>query len=166
MKKIIAVLLIALLALGSVALAEENAAVANPWTECDAQTLLDTLGFGFTLPEDAENAAYRMNAELSLAEVDVTWQEMAYTARMQPTDAFEDISGLYYVWTYEEACEIGGREGSMLRGYDEGMTIDLCLFYDAAPGMMYSISASGEDLDGFDITAAAEAIFAPVQGDA
>ena len=166
MKKFVAVLLIALLSLGAVALAEESAAVANPWTECDAQTMLDTLGFAINLPEDAENATYRMNTELSLAEVDFTWQDMAYTARMQPTDAFEDISGLYYVWAYEEAIEIGGCEGSILRGYDEGLTIDLCLFYDVVPGLMYSVSASGEDLDGFDITAAAQAIYAPVQTEA
>jgi hypothetical protein len=40
------------------------------------------------------------------------------------------------------------------------------LWFDAAPGLMYSLSAVGADLNGLDPLAVAEQIFVPMQGDA
>ena len=49
------------------------------------------------------------------------------------------------------------------RVFDEDATVDLCLWFDAVPGIAYSVTASGHDLDGFDITASAYRLFLPAQ---
>ena len=90
---------------------------------------------------------------------------MEYTARIKSADAFEDISGLYYDWADELPCVIGRCDGVCRRAItDDGMT-DVCLWYDALPGLMYSVSASGADLNGFDIQAAAEQVYLPMQAE-
>jgi hypothetical protein len=40
------------------------------------------------------------------------------------------------------------------------------LWYDAAPGLMYSLSAVGNDLNGLDLPVLADQIYIPVQGNA
>ena len=161
MKKFLAVILVLLLA-GS-AMAEVG--MANPWVETDADGVMQAVGVTFGVPEGAENVVYRVLEAEHLAEMDFSWYDMEYTARIKPTDAIEDISGVYCEWSQEDFCEIGGIEGTMYRGQDGDQTVDLCLWYDVVPGLMYSVSAAGPDLDGFDITAAAEQVYVPAQGD-
>ncbi len=154
------------LALCAAAGCEASVGMANPWREVTAEELMQVLGFEFGIPEGAENIRYAIIEDEGLAEMCFTWYEMDYTARMKATAEFEDISGLYYdVWDYEDDCTVGYCEGRVMRAHDDAGMVDLCLWYDVAPGLMYSVSASGSDLDGFDIQAAAEALFAPLQGD-
>ena len=40
------------------------------------------------------------------------------------------------------------------------------MWYDIVPGVMYSLSVYSTDLDGLDLTAVAEQVYVPVQGDA
>ena len=56
--------------------------------------------------------------------------------------------------------EINGEE---LNEEDDAM---VTLWYDAAPGLMYSLSAAGNDLNGLDLTVLADQIYIPVQGNA
>ena len=44
--------------------------------------------------------------------------------------------------------------------------VELCLWYDQAPGLMYSLSVSTTELDGLDLVAVAEVVYSPMQGDA
>ena len=44
--------------------------------------------------------------------------------------------------------------------------VELCLWYDLAPGLMYSLSVYTTDLDGLDLIAVAEMVYKPMQGDA
>lgn len=147
---------------------EVAAGISNPWTDTTADGLMEALGLEFTVPEGAENVCFRMLKDESLAEMDFDLDGMTYTARIQPDAEWTDISGMYYEWeNTQEDITIGGRPAWEGRATDGEDTADLCLWFDAVPGLMYSLGTVGEgDLDGFDLTAIAEQIFTPVQGDA
>lgn len=52
----------------------------------------------------------------------------------------------------------------MKRHKGENESVDVCIWYDVVPGYVYSLSTRGADLDGFDITAIAEQVYKPMQG--
>ena len=168
MKKLIPIIL-AILMLCCAALAEAPVTgVPNPWTETTAEGLIEALGLEFNVPEGAENVAFRMLKDETLAEMEFDLDGMTYTARIQPAVEWTDISGMYYEWENTlDDITIGGRPAWEGRAADGDDTADLCLWFDIVPGLMYSLGTVGEgDLDGFDITAIAEQIYVPVQGDA
>lgn len=144
------------------------AAMANPWTETTADGLMEKLGLEFAVPDGAENVSFRMLEAENLAEMEFDLDGMRYTARIQPAAEWTDISGMYYEWENTmEDFTIGNCPAWEGRAADGGDTADLCLWFDAAPGLMYSLGTVGEgDLDGFDLTAVAGQIYAPVQGGA
>jgi len=157
MKKLIVAMLIAAL-LAACAFAEE-AGIANPWRETDPEELRQVYGYGFAIPEDAEDISWLIKDELQMAEMRFYIDEAALSARVAAMDP-EDISGMYYDrWDVEEPCLIDGCEGTLRRVTDEGMTIDVCLWYDPEQGMTWSLTAEDDDLDGFDITAVAEQLY-------
>lgn len=139
--------------------------VANPWRETDADGVFHLVGARFGVPEGAEDLAWYALETEDLAEFQFVWYGMEYNARMKRTDGFEDISGMYFEWGGDEACLVNGCEGVTRRAYDEGNTADLCLWYDAEAGVMYSVSTIGKDLDGFDILACAGQLYLPARGD-
>ncbi len=156
----------ALVALWALALvgASAEVGIANPWTETTAEGAMEALGLELGVPEGATDVSWRMLEEEQLAEMTFTWYELPYTARVKPADAFEDISGLYYDWPQELECVVGGRcKGVCRRATDGDVTVDNCLWYDEATGLMYSVSAQWPDMDGFDIQASAEQLYVPGQ---
>lgn len=164
-KSICALLMAAVLALiCAPALAETG--LANPWTDTTAEGVMDALGLQLGVPEGASDVTWRMIESEQLAQMDFTWYDLPYTARVKPTEAFEDISGLYYDWPEDTQMEtrVGGRcDGIIRRAVDGEMTVDNCLWYDEATGLMYSVTAMWPDLDGFDIQASAEQLYVPAQ---
>lgn len=163
MKKLFVMLMIAVLALAvcTGALAEETDGMPNPWVEATAEDIVAAVGVAFGVPEGAEDVQYYILQTENLAEMDFTWYGMEYCARILCTDAWEDTSGMYYeTWEQSMDVEIGGCPGVEMRTPDGDVTVNLCMWYDADAGRMYSLSTGGENLDGFDITAAAEAIYA------
>jgi hypothetical protein len=161
MKRTVSILLAVLVMVGGIALAE--AGLANPWMPTTAQGLMDALGLQLGLPEGATDVTWRMLEEAQMGEMAFTWQGMDYTARAALTDEFEDISGMDFAWETTRDCEVGRCGGVCRRAHDGGNTVELCLWYDELTGVMYSVSTSGEDLDGFDITAAAQILYIPLQ---
>ena len=140
--------------------------LANPWVDTDAEGIMQTIGVEFGVPEGAEVLAYRMLPDAQLAEMQFVWNDMTYCARIQPTTEFTDISGLYFDWQSEESFDMRGCECREMRVQDGDETVDLCLWYDVVPGLMYSVfTSSGSDLDGFDLLAAVEQLYVPAQGD-
>lgn len=135
-------------------------AIANPWVESTGDDIAEALGVAFGIPEGAEDISYSMMPDAGLAQMRFTLDGMECTARMQPAEAFTDISGMFYEWTQEEPCVIAFMQGLVKRATDGEETVDLCLWHDAGMGLMYSLAVSGADLDGFDITAVAGAICA------
>ena len=161
MRRAISVLL-ALLAL-SFAAAQAETGLANPWTQTTAQGLMDVLGVQLGLPDGATNATWRMMESVQMGQVSFSWQGENYTARVAPADAFEDISGMVYEWESQEDCAVGRCKGVCRRAHSAGKNVDLCLWYDDLTGLMYSVGVVGHDLDGFDITAAANILYIPMQ---
>ncbi len=157
MKRTLIALLCVVVATGLLASAM---AVANPWVESTSGDIAEAIGATFGVPEGAEDVAYSLLPPENLAEMRFTLDGLEYTARIKLSEEFDDISGLYYEWESEEPCVIAFKQGLVKRVTEEGETIDLCLWHDADMGVMYSLSACGKDLDGFDITAVAGAIYA------
>jgi hypothetical protein len=115
------------------------------------------------LPDGATNVTWQMMENPQMGQVQFTWQGEDYISRVAPTDEFEDISGMYYNWEIEDECEVGRCKGVVRRAHDDGNTVDVCLWYDDLTGLMYSVSVVGADSDGFDITAAAQILYIPMQ---
>ena len=161
MKRRICILLALLAIFSGAALAETG--MANPWTQTTAQGLMDVLGLQLGLPDGATNVTWQMMENPQMGQVQFTWQGEDYTSRVAPTDEFEDISGMYYNWEIEDECEVGRCKGVVRRAHDDGNTVDVCLWYDDLTGLMYSVSVVGTDSDGFDITAAAQILYIPMQ---
>ena len=140
-------------------------AIANPWVETTPSEIADAIGAAFGIPGGAEDIAYSLMPDSPLAEMRFTLDRMAYTARIQPAEAFVDISGLYYEWEAEAPCVIGFMEGLEQRAEIEpgGETIVLCQWYDSDMKLMYSLSATGTVPDDFDIIPVAAAIYAQAE---
>ena len=161
MRKAISVLLALLILAFGGAMAE--AGRVNPWAPTTAQGLMDALGLQLGLPDGAANVTWQMLETEQMGQVTFTWQGEDYTARIAPADAFEDISGLYCQWEAEDECEVGRCKGIVRRAHNGGNTVDLCLWYDDPTGLMYAVSVTGTDLNGFDIVAVARKLFIPMQ---
>ena len=149
---------------------EEAAGIANPWTEMTEDELLEASGLTFGVPEDAEDIVYRWLEDESLAEMQFMLGEDEYCARIMPDDLEEgqldNISDMYFQWENEEEVTIGhcpGTIGQAQTGSED--YVELCLWYDLVPGLMYSLSVYTTDPDGLDLTAVAEMVYIPVQGE-
>ncbi|MCR4657003.1 MAG: hypothetical protein K5770_12350 [Lachnospiraceae bacterium] len=141
----------------------ETTEVANPWRDdVSVEEVADLIGAQFIVPDGAENVSYRIMESDKLAEMDFELDGLSFCARMKPAEEFEDISGLFYTWDVEEDQDIYDTPGQIRRAVTEEETVDSCLWYDEVLGMMFSVSTSAEDLDGFDIVAVAQAMYQPM----
>ena len=145
----------------------ESVQIANPWrevTEAEAKAVYPQT---FTVPGGAENAAWRVmeNAGApALLELDFELNGLQFTARQQQTGNRDaDLSGMYYTWTAQDSMTLrNGLTGTIYRCIDEDGYADLCVWYNEASGVSYSLGVTSKDLDGFDLQAVAEALFPPV----
>ena len=145
------------------------ALMPNPWEDMTAQELQEATGLTFGVPEGAENVIYRCLRSENLAEMQFTLGNDAYCARIQPAALEQgelmDISGMYFDWENEEAITIGHCYGTIGQAQDGSAAwMELCLWYDLAPGLMYSLSVYTADPDGMDLTAVAGQVYIPAQG--
>ena len=156
MKKLSAMILIFLLilTLGTAC------ALSNPWRDATRAEIVSAIGGEFVLPEGARDLEYELQPETGLVEIEfeLPGESVDYTLRIHKANAFTDISGLYYSWADEFTYTTCGVDFITKRAFDDDDTIDLCLWYDDAAQRMYSLEAEDEDLEGFDILAAALAI--------
>lgn len=146
-------------------LVEESGLVglANPWRDVTADGLMEAAGLTFGIPEGAEDVGYSVMNENELAEMRFTLQGGQFTARIAPASAFTDISGMYYAWEAKEGFQLGACVGSHWAAQDG--EINLYLWYDAAPGLMYSLSAQGANLQQIDLQAVARQVYIPTMTD-
>lgn len=150
---------------------DEDVQLANPWVDMTREELEQASGLTLNVPEGAENVVWRWMEADGLAELEFTLDGDEYCARVQPAalEAGElmNISGIYFEWEHEEAVTVGHCEGSLgIAKTGSEDWVENCLWYDLAPGLMYSLSVSTTDPDGLDLTAVAEMVYAPMQGDA
>lgn len=171
MKKYVSFALVLMLCAGIFAsvlpgagLAEEHfAGLANPLFESDRQGVLEATGFALDAPEGAENAAwFWFNTEPKIAELRFTLDGRNFTYRASGENAFKDISGMYYTWEENTEAAIAYLKAQLFWNEDkEG----IMLWYDMAPGVMYSLSVD-TGADPRLLCKTADDIFVPVQGDA
>lgn len=168
MKKLLSMILCVLICSVCFATAEQ-AMIANPWTDCTREEMAAEIGIDMEAPAEAEDPAwsYMVSGEDVMGDLRFTAEGVRYCYRIAPAAEFTDISGLYYDWTIEDEDSVSYCDAATKRVIteDEG-TIDLVLWFDVVPGVMYSLSAQADDLDGFDILAMAEELFVPMQGEA
>lgn len=149
---------------------EEATEIANPWTDMTPEALEQASGLSFGMPEGAEDVVYRWLESEGLAEMQFVLDGDEYCARIRPAaleaGQLEDISGMYFEWENVEEVTIGhcrGTIGQAQAGSED--YVELCLWYDAAPGLMYSLSVHTTELDGLDLTAVAGMVYVPAQGE-
>lgn len=138
--------------------AQATVLVSNPWIDATPDDFLQLVGVRFGLPEDAQDVSYRLLIDESLCEMHFTWQDIAFTARLRPVMDWEDISGMYYTFT-QTPVQVNRCEGNLLRAQDGENDVLLCLWYDLAPGLMYSLSAVAPALSDDMLLEAANAVF-------
>jgi hypothetical protein len=163
MKKVIVLLLCQILILSLFGCAgDKNTDMVNPVHESSAEEILDSLGITMNIPEDAENISYYIidtDEGEPIAEAQFKIEGVNYTYRIRSTPEMEDISGAYYDWETVKNVEVYYCEGELC--YNEGRE-GVCLWYDAAAGLMYSLftdtGASEETLLGL-----ANELFVPAQ---
>ena len=143
--------------------------MVNPWLDVTEEQLMEVSGLSFGIPEGAENVLFRWLESENLAEMQFTVDNDEYCARIEPAALNEgelmNISGMYFAWENEEEVTVGhckGTIGQAQTGSEE--YVELCLWYDMVPGLMYSLSVYTTDLDGLDLTAVAQQVFIPAQG--
>ena len=139
------------------------ASMANPWVDATSGEIAEAIGAAFGIPDGATDVAYSFMPEWEMAEMRFTLDGMDYVARIMSAGAFTDISGLFYEWDAESAGTLAGMECLDQRAFTDEGTVNLCQWFDADMGLMYSLTTSGPDLDGFDITAIAAAIYAQAE---
>ncbi len=146
-----------------------GAGMANPWEDLTAEQLAETAGVCFGVPEGAENLVYRYLPAEELAEMQFTLGPDEYCARIRPADLRDgelmNIADMYFAWENEEDITVGSCRGTIGQA-QTGSTdwVELCLWYDLAPGLMYALSVYTTDPDGLDLTAVAEQVYLPMQG--
>lgn len=145
--------------------AEPSVGMANPWVDVAYEDMGKEIGLSMGIPEGAEIVNCSILTTENLGQIIFAYEGLELCARIKSTSEFEDISGMYYEWDLEDDAKINYCDGKIYGYKDDTENVHLCMWYDAAPGVMYSLSAVDKDLDGFDITVPAEQVFVPLQGE-
>ncbi len=144
--------------------------IPNPWRDITGTEAKALCPGSLRAPEGAENvqwSAMESAGQPALVQLSFDLNGASYTAREQVTnDKTADISGMYYTWTAQTDMtlrnwEESAKSGTYYRYIGENEWADLCVWYDTAKGISYSLSVTAKDLDGFDLQAIAEALAVP-----
>lgn len=149
----------------------DTQSLANPWKDLTEEELRQVSGLFFTVPDGAEEIVYRRLENENLAEIQFILDGDEFIARVQPGELHGgellNISGMYFDWEHEEEITVNGCYGTIgLAKTGSEDWIELCQWYDAASGVMYSLSVYTSDPDGLDLTAVTEGMFAPAEAPA
>lgn len=151
---------------------DKNVAIENPWTESDEKGVLEATGYNVKAPEDATEVHYSFCADEKMAQVTYQKDNIDWTYRIKESTEAEDISGMNYEWNVSEEGTVSGKK-AIYMGYsdakegsdfiDDVKYIQVVNWYDDLTGVSYSLSASGNDLNGMDIQVYAEQIYESLQ---
>jgi hypothetical protein len=137
----------------------------NPVTLSSAEEILEELGFNLMTPDGAQDITYSiidMGAEEKIGQVDFTLDEIEYTYRASAASEWTDISGMYYEWSEEVETNVSYTTGKTFIAEDDDDKIGVILWFDAVPGIQYSLSMDRE-ADYTVLWFLAEQLFQPVQ---
>lgn len=120
---------------------EDFVGLANPVKESSKEDILTTTGLTFNVPEDAKNVRYSIISG-SLAQADFLWNDAECTVRAKLSSELElkDISGFYYDWQKSSVVKVGYNNATLKLYNSEEGTLGICIWWDAVPGIMYSVS--------------------------
>ncbi len=149
---------------------EEAVQMVNPIKESSAKEILQKVGVEIGVPEDASNIRYSIitTSEGLTAQMDFDWKNSECTARIQPSVSLqlEDISGFYYNWKNETTCSVSYNVAQVKwTGTSEGVQPGICIWWDAVPGLMYSVSMKNNANEQL-LSELANAVYIQMQGDA
>ncbi len=145
---------------------EESTQIANPIQKSNAEEILQKIGVEFGLPEGAEDISYSIISGQT-AQMDFVWNGANCCARIEPSIALElqDISGFYYDWKNESVCKVSYNEAQVKWTADEnGDSLGICIWWDAVPGLMYSVSMKA-NANEENLSTLANAIYIQMQGE-
>lgn len=113
----------------------------------------------YNFPEEAESGVrIIMNNEIVEEPFTMKDSSIKYTLRVAAATELTDISGVKQEWNMEEDCTIGEFPGKVRQYAGEYNMINVCLWFDATKGVMYSLKAEDSDLEGLDIQEIAQTI--------
>ena len=141
---------------------EDAVGLPNPMTALDESEI----PFDIVAPEGATNVKWSKIdfGDEPIIQLTFDYVGQTFTAREQVTgDYADDISGMYYDWTASEDVFLeeweGGQMPATLHVYvGDDESAQLISWYNVEIGISYSLSTTGADLDGLDITVVANAI--------
>lgn len=113
-------------------------AIPNPMKKSSDAELMELLGMSFAVPMKAEDIHYSIVAD-KMAQMDFTYNGHQCVARIRGSSQFEDISGFFYDWENEGVVRIGWCDGEVKYNVVGDDVCGICLWWDAAPGLMYSL---------------------------
>lgn len=146
--------------------AENFVGMNNPWVESDQAGVLENVGFTMTPPSGATNVTYQYLTTTGMGQMQYEYDGINWVYRIQPTNDFEDISGMYFEWDAETDGKVGAWDAKyMSRVSEEEGDVQVVNWYEIVTGVSYSLIAQSPDLDGIDIQVFAEEIYEPLQGD-
>lgn len=137
----------------------------NPIKESTAEEILSKIGVKFAVPDGAEKVHYSVIAD-SLAQLDFVWNKAECTARAEPSGetSLKDISGFYYNWKNSTDVKVGYNNAKANWTKDEnGNSVGICIWWDAAPGIMYSVSMKN-NANAENLKKLANAVYVQMQG--
>ena len=143
----------------------------NPWVDLNAEQAEKSMTHPFTVPEGATDVRWQTFVSNTPSETEVIFLQLLFTmddarfcARVYE-GVFEekDISGMYFEWTSTEEDKLSGWEDNPCKvssyakdsGDPNSHDAKLVEWYDSKNNIMYSLSATGEDLSGLDIVSVA-----------
>lgn len=147
-----------------------NNKASDLWKESDKQGVAETTGFEMTAPDGATEVSYSYVSESKLAQMRYVLDGAKWSYRIQSADELTDISELEIKWMDKSEGNVAGKD-AVYYAYTELNNekvndVQLVNWYDAVSGVTYSLSVFGTDLNGMDIQAYAENLYAPLQGEA
>ncbi len=154
---------------------EEPVGMANPWVTVSEDEAKEACMRLFKAPEGAEDQEWSVCADLGdpekgvgpLVQLNFALDNMNFNARAQQGAAEDaDIAGNYVDWTVGPDDVTlanwggGNMTGKTYRAVTDTGYIDMITWYDVEVGIAYSLSVAAADLEGFDIQAIAEQMYA------
>ena len=149
--------------------AEENAAgLPNPVKASSPEEIAQRFDVEMKAPDGAEELSWVIiEGDMPLAQLGYSLDGIVYNYRIAKAEAYTDISGMYYEWSAKNIMSLTNWKqikGTYYRWFDKSSSegyADLCTWYDAETGISYSLSVTADDLDGFDLQAIVEYLYAP-----
>lgn len=148
-----------------VASQDEVLRIPNPIEKSSLDGIMQTLGVKFSVPSDATNIEYSIISK-KIGQANFIWNGVECCARIQPSNEVElhDISGFYYKWENEATCQVGYNQAQVKwTKTDSGEIPGICIWFDFAPGITYSVSMKDQS-DSEKLCELANLVYIQLQG--